>query len=178
MVAFGMLWRHDRNLSLALDIAAKAIVVQDKSCTDTNKRIKQLETELLQTQRAGFAQLAKDLDVPVEDLLEGNLKPTLHNDPQAVYRAMDNATATEVKFRQIKVVCGELKYVIGQIIECLTDETLTDQNRRVLFDAAPYSDQPSRMRRLVENPLVTFKEPPRKLGQRPPEEPDDHIRSP
>lgn len=182
MVAFALLLWHDRNLALALNISAKIIADQEKRTPDAEKRVKQLETELLQTKRAGFDQLAKDLDVPVEDLIEGKIEVLLHDDPQAVYRALDNATASEAKFRQIKVVCGELKYVIGQIIERVAVEDLSTSVRSMLHDAASYSDKPAKMRSLAfTSDHDLFPRPGRpipKLGQRPAEAANDHKRAP
>lgn len=91
----------DLGVALAAERVAKAAV----------------STELLQTRRAGYADLALRLGVSVEDIMHGKIEPMLHDDPQAVYRALDNAQASEIKFRQVKTVNWELRSVIRQIID-------------------------------------------------------------
>lgn len=106
---------------------------------EVKKRTGQLETELLQTKRAGFEDVAKALNVPVEDIIEGGIEPMLHDDPQGVYRALDNAQASEVKFRLVKTVNRELRLVIRNILDSLIECDLTPQAVADLGEAERYA---------------------------------------
>lgn len=108
----------------------------------SRKRVGYLETELLQTKRTGYSGLAKELGVSVEDLMKGQISPLLHDDPRAVYRALDNAQASEIKFRQVKAVNHELRYVIRQIIDGiyrLAGAQLSSDARAFLAGAENYA---------------------------------------
>lgn len=98
-----------------------------------------LKTELLQTRRAGLAEVAEDLGVSFEDIKDGNIEVLLHDDPQAVYRALDNAKASEIKFRLVKTVNRELRLVLRNIIDGLYLTDLTEEGRMYLELAEPYA---------------------------------------
>ena len=128
-----------KGLKRERDSIARAHSHAHERADTAGKRARRLETELQQTKRTGYADLAKDLGVSVEDIMDGKIEPMLHEDPQAVYRALDNAKASEIKFRLVKRVNLELRLVIRNLIDglCLTD--LTDAARMFLGGAEPYA---------------------------------------
>lgn len=105
----------------------------------TERRLTASETELLQTKRAGFASIAEELGVSEEDLMAGKIEPLLHDDPQKVYRMLDNAKASEIKFRLVKRVNLELRLVIRNMVDTLIGCDLTPQALADLTEAERYA---------------------------------------
>lgn len=118
---------------------AKALDIAETALAHSRKHVHQQDTELLQTKRAGYDDIAKSLGCSVDDLMDGKIEPMLHEDPQKVYRALDNATASEVKFRLVKVVNRELRLVIRNMIDTLADCTLTPQAISDMAQAEAYA---------------------------------------
>lgn len=114
--------RKARTVAIALD---ERVVGFQRAERESERRLTSTETELLQTKRAGFASIAEELGVSEEDLMDGKIEPLLHADPQKVYRMLDNAKASEIKFRLVKRVNLELRLVIRNMIDTLADCTLT-----------------------------------------------------
>ena len=102
-------------------------------------KIAHLETELQQTKRAGLEDVADKLGVSFEDIKDGKIEVLLHDDPQAVYRALDGGKATEIKFRLVKVVNLELRLVIRNMIDTLADCTLTPKAISDMAQAEEYA---------------------------------------